>query len=410
MSNQVIVAIVGGGPAGLFCAYELLNSGIQGIEVHLYEQTGGVGKKFLVAGNSGLNLTHSEELDKFAKRYFKDEERFTSLLEDFSASDLVSWANSLDTETFVGTSGRVFPKKMKAADILHQWMNTLKSHENFHLHLKHSLTNITADGDLIFKHDHSNKAQRADYYILAMGGGSWTKTGSDGLWMDYIEALGVTTAPLRAMNCGFEIDWSKHFQEKVDRGFVKNIVVFNETQSARGEIMLTPYGVEGGAVYAISNGLRDELEKAQSAYLHIDFKPDLRLEEVIEKLSKRSKDSLTNRLRKQLGLDKIATSLLYEVLDRAKAQENVEYLAMTIKDCPIEVKRTRPIEEAISTSGGVCFETLNDDLSAIKNNQYYFVGEMLDFEAPTGGYLLQGCFSTAYRAVKSIKKKEGIDV
>ncbi|WP_412471114.1 TIGR03862 family flavoprotein [Halobacteriovorax sp. RT-2-4] len=410
MSNQVVVAIVGGGPAGLFCAYELLNSKIEGIEVHLYEQTGGVGKKFLVAGNSGLNLTHSEKQEEFAKKYFKDEARFRSLLKDFNANDLIEWANTLGTETFIGTSGRVFPKKMKAADILHQWMNSLKSHENFHLHLKHSLTNITADGDLIFKHDHSNKTQKADYYILAMGGGSWSKTGSDGVWMEYIEALGVKTAPLKAMNCGFEINWSKHFQDKVDRGFVKNIVVSNESQNARGEIMLTPYGVEGGAVYAISNGLRDELEKSVSTKLHIDFKPDLKRQDVIEKLSRRNKDSLTNRLRKNLNFDKIATSLLYEVLDRSKAQEDVNYLAAMVKDCEIEVLRARPMDEAISTSGGVCFESLNDDLSAIKNNQYYFVGEMLDFEAPTGGYLLQGCFSSAYRVVKSIKEKEGINV
>lgn len=402
MSKQVTVAIVGGGPAGLFCAYELLKNNI---EVHLYERTGGVGKKFLVAGNSGLNLTHGEELESFVKRYGVNEERFKKFINDFTPMDLVNWAKELGTETFVGTSGRIFPKKMKAADILYQWMKALNNHSNFHLHLKHELKHILDDGDLVFRHNHAEKIVRADFYIFALGGGSWSKTGSDGKWLDYIEKLGVETKELKAMNCGFEVEWSSHFLEKVDRGFVKNVIVTNRGESSRGEIMLTPYGLEGGAIYAVSNFIRDEIDETGEGVISIDLKPDLTYEQVVGKVSKRGKDSLTNRLRKGLGLDKVALALLYEVLDRKKAQDDIEYLAHVIKDCLIVAKKTRPMEEAISTSGGVCFSSLNDDLSMKKNDRYYFVGEMLDFEAPTGGYLLQGCFSTAYQVAKSIKGK-----
>ncbi len=409
MNDNVKIAIVGGGPAGLFCAYELLNSGLDNIEVNLYEQTGGVGKKFLVAGNSGLNLTHSEDLATFATRYGKNHELFSELVNEFTPSDLVNWAQSLGTETFIGSSGRIFPKKMKAADILYQWMSYLKDRPNFHLHLKHALEAITNDAELVFRHNHSQKVVKADYYILALGGGSWQKTGSDGKWMDFIEELGVTTAPLKPMNCGFEVEWTPLFLEKVDRGFVKNITVTSSNgESCRGEIMLTPYGIEGGALYGVSHHIRDELESKGKGIISIDLKPDLELEEVIKKLSKSSKDSLTNRLRKNLGIEKVALSLLYEVLDRKKSFEDVNYLARTIKELKIETNKCRPIDEAISTSGGVCFKDLTSNLSAKKNERYYFVGEMLDFEAPTGGYLLQGCFSTAYRVAKSIKEREGV--
>lgn len=402
MSKQVKVAIVGGGPAGLFCAYELLKNNIK---VHLYEKTGGVGKKFLVAGNSGLNLTHAEELSSFVKRYGVNEARFKKYIEDFTPMDLVNWAKELGTETFIGSSGRIFPKKMKAADILYQWMKALKDHPNFNLHLKHELEYILDDGDLVFRHEHAQKIVRANYYIFALGGGSWKKTGSDGKWIEYIEKLGVKTRKLKAMNCGFEVEWSSHFLEKVDRGFVKNVIVTSRGESARGEIMLTPYGLEGGAIYAISNFVRDEIDEVGEGVISIDLKPDLTFKEVLEKVTKRGKDSLTNRLRKGLGLDKVALALLYEVLDRKKAQVDKEYLAHVIKDCLITARRTRPMDEAISTSGGVCFSSLNEDLSMKINDRYYFIGEMLDFEAPTGGYLLQGCFSTAFQVAKSIKGK-----
>lgn len=407
MSKLVKVAIVGGGPAGLFCAFELLKDA--NIQVDLYEQTGGVGKKFLVAGNSGLNLTHSENIEQFSSRYGKHQDKFKDYLNHFSPNDLVNWANDLGSETFVGTSGRVFPKKMKAADILYQWMNVLKHNERFKLHLKHTLINILEDGDLVFKHDHSQKIVHADFYVFALGGGSWVKTGSDGKWMEYIEELGVKTQKLLPMNCGFEITWSDLFLEKVDRGFVKNIVVKSKCgKSARGEIMLTPYGIEGGAVYAISNYLRDDILERGQGSLYIDFKPDLSIDKIIQKLSNRSKDSLTNRLRKGLGFDKVSLALFFEVLDRTRAQGDINYLANMIKSFELKLDSTRPIDEAISTSGGVDFKSLNDTLNIKTNEKYFFAGEMLDFEAPTGGYLLQGCFSTAYIVAKSIKEKVNV--
>ena len=404
MTNFTKVAIIGGGPAGLFCAYELLRN--KSIEVHLFERTGGVGKNHLVAGNSGLNLTHSEELSHFSKRYGKNKAIFKELISDFSAQDLTTWAKELGTETFTGSSGRIFPKKMKAADILHQWMRVLKDNPNFHLHLKHSLVDIQNDGDLLVRNDNSTSAIEADFFVMALGGGSWAKTGSDGKWMNYIEALNVETQDLAPMNCGFEITWSDHFLEKIERGFIKNITVSSRCgNSSRGEIMLTPYGVEGGAIYAISNYLRDDIVENKVGKLYIDFKPDLSVLEVKQKVSGKSKDSLSNKLRKGLGRGKVERALLYEELDRDLAQKDSDYLAAQIKNYELKLNRTRPIDEAISTSGGVSFSSLEKDLSIKNKDNYYFIGEMLDFEAPTGGYLLQGCFSSAYRVAKSIKEK-----
>ncbi|MBT3584718.1 MAG: TIGR03862 family flavoprotein [Halobacteriovoraceae bacterium] len=390
------IVIIGGGPAGLFCAYQLL---IRNYSVDLYDQMSGVGKKFLVAGNGGLNLTHSEELSKFSAKYGKDQEFFKELLQEFSPQQLRDWCQEIDVPTFVGTSGRVFPEKLNAAEILLNWTKKLSSFPAYKLFLKHRLENITEERELIFSNGLSIKP---DKVIFALGGASWEKTGSDGFWAQLFSRLGVKLEPFLPMNCGFERDWSEPFKSKVNYHPLKNISIQFGEQKVRGEAMLTPFGIEGGAVYAISNQIRNTIMKKGKASIFLDLKPDLSLEEVIVKLKQqKSKDSLKNQLRKGLGLDSGSIMTIRELSAPEKLRD-VEYLASQIKRLELELSAVRPLSEAISTSGGVSFSALDSHLQILDLPGYYIAGEMLDFEAPTGGYLLQGCFSSAWRIVQGI--------
>jgi len=389
------IVIVGAGPGGLFCAYQLLK---RGYEVDLFDQMSGVGKKFLIAGDGGLNLTHSEDIEIFSKRYGKDEELFKKLLNDFSPEDLRAWCKDLDVNTFVGTSGRVFPEKLKAAEILLNWLKVLKSYPGFNLYLKHKLVNVSKDKVLTFE----TGEVKAETVIFALGGASWEKTGSDGLWKEFFETLGIKMKPFRPMNCGFERPWSEHFKSKVDRTPLKNILIKVKDRSVRGELMLTSFGVEGGGIYTVSNIIRDFIEDQGKCFIHLDLKPDWAKEVILEKIkAKKKKESLSNHLRKALKVDKAVIVLLRELTDPEKF-EDPEYLVDQIKNLKIELFSTRPLSEAISTSGGVCFSGLTENLEVRDIPGMYIVGEMLDFEAPTGGYLLQGCFSTAWAVVESI--------
>ena len=396
--NKEKVTIVGAGPSGLFCAYQLLK---RGYAVDLYDQMSGVGKKFLIAGDGGLNITHSEDLKTFATRYGKNEEAFSSLLNDFSPQDLRSWCEELEVKTFVGTSGRVFPEKLKAAEILLNWLKVLKSYQNFNLFLKHRLLNVSNDKELTFEGELKVKASTV---IFALGGASWEKTGSDGKWNELFENLGIEVEPFLPMNCGFEKPWSEHFISKVDRTPLKNITIKVGNQKVRGEVMLTPFGMEGGGIYALSNIIRDYILKEGKCFINLDLKPDFDNETILKKIkAKKPKDSLSNHLRKALKLDKAAIVLLRELTNR-DTFEKPEYLAEQIKNLKVELFSMRPLSEAISTSGGVSFTGLTSDLEVKSIPGMYVVGEMLDWEAPTGGYLLQGCFSTAWRVVDAITK------
>ena len=393
------VVIVGAGPAGLFCAFLLLR---HGFEVELYDQSSGPGKKFLVAGNGGLNLTHSEVLSSFSKRYGKDSEFFAELIQDYSPGDLRDFCASIGVETFIGSSGRVFPTKLKAAQMLLNWVKELKSHEGFSLYLKHRLVDFRPPNQLVFQSPDGEKIVHSAKTLLALGGASWKKTGSDGRWVSLLDKLGIEIAPLKPMNCGFDRQWSKAFLEVVDHSPLKNVAIRFGERSVRGEIMLTPFGVEGGAIYALSNLIRDEIERSGQAQIELDLKPDLSSEKICSKLKDRkTKDSMSNHLRKALGLGKSANTLLKELVSKEEYQD-CSLLAERIKSLKISLHAPRPIDEAISTSGGVKFSELDRDLQSRKFPGLYIVGEMLDFEAPTGGYLLQGCFSTAYRAVSRI--------
>jgi uncharacterized flavoprotein (TIGR03862 family) len=372
---------------------------IEGYEVDLYDQSTGLAKKFLIAGNGGLNLTHSEDLNRFSQRYTHNEEFFSELLNEFSPADLRAFCEELGVETFVGTSGRVFPKNLKAAEILLKWTKSLKEHPRFNLHLKHSLIAMSKDKELTFIMPDGEVKIKAKIVIMATGGASWSKTGSDGKWKNITDKLQIDSNEFKPMNCGFETKWTEHLVSKLDRAPVKNIGLSIGSYSSRGEVMITPYGIEGGAIYAISNFIRDEIYLNKAAIIEIDLKPDLSLEQVSGKLSsKKSKDSLANHLRKSLNLDKVAITLLNEV----SRNRNENITAELIKALPIKLHNIRPIDEAISTSGGVRFNGLTDHFESKEIKGLYFAGEMLDFEAPTGGYLLQGCFSTANRVVNGI--------
>lgn len=398
MKNKKVV-VVGGGPAGLFASFLLLEKGFQ---VELYDHSSGFAKKFLIAGNGGLNLTHSEDLESFAKRYGKDEKLFSTLLEEFSPSDLRLFCESLGIETFVGTSGRVFPKNLKAAKILLSWLDKLKSNPNFKFNLKHSLVDIKKNKQIAFNFEAKEIIVDYDILFLALGGASWKKTGSDGSWMELLKKHNIECAPFEPMNCGFETDWSHHFISRIDRAPLKNVGLSIGKHSSRGEAMLTPFGIEGGVVYAISNHIRNEIKESGSAVLELDLKPDLSHEAILNKLqSRKPKDSLSNFLRKSLGIGKVENTLLKELVD-IDCYNDLASLAQKIKALPVKLLRARPIDEAISTSGGVMFSEMDEYFQLKKMPGAFLAGEMLDFEAPTGGYLLQGCFSTAYRAVQGI--------
>lgn len=390
------VVIIGGGPAGLFSAYLLLN---KGFKVELYDHSSGFGKKFLVAGNGGLNLTHSEELGPFSKKYKNHEGLFLELINEFSPEDLRGFCSELGVETFIGSSGRVFPKKLKAAEILLAWVKKLRDHQNYSEFLNHSFTKLDSDKSIEVKNGEKPIIVEGDYFIFSMGGASWSKTGSDGCWAQEFKEKGILLAPFLPMNSGFEKGWSPFFKEKIDYTALKNILLSFDSVKVRGEAMLTPFGIEGGGVYALSREIRDRILEEGSAKLVIDLKPDLSTTDIKKKLEGQpKKSSQSNLLRKALGFPAEINILLKEIYPNATLEE----IPQRIKKLEIELNGIRPIDEAISTSGGVLIEEVTEYFELKKRPRHYIIGEMLDFDAPTGGYLLQGCFSTAFRAVKGI--------
>jgi uncharacterized flavoprotein (TIGR03862 family) len=382
------VVLVGGGPTNLFLATKLLE---KNHIVELYEKTTGVGKKFLVAGKSGLNITHSENAKKMSEKYFEQKDLFNSLFQDFSNTDLIAWLESMGIETFIGSSSRVFPKSMKATEILNSWLEILKSNANFSLFTKHELTNIEKD----YVEFNNSINVKFDKIVYALGGASWSKTGSDGSWVRLFEKFNLNIKKFKPMNVGFNIDWSENFKSEFDRSHLKNIVLKSSGKDVRGELMITPYGIEGTPIYTLSREIRTSLEKTDDVYIYLDLKPDLNQEEIILKFNNRnSKDSLSNFLRKSFGLGKLSLALLKEFTDKYEYNNSIENL---IKNCPIKIKSTRKIEEAISSSGGISMNEVDSNFMLNKLENHYSIGEMLDWDSITGGYLLQGCFSMGHR-------------
>ncbi len=382
--------VIGGGPAGLMAA-EILSQ--HGVKVDVYDSMPSLGRKFLMAGKSGLNLTHAEPFEKFITRYGKRKKEIEKWLMDFTPDHLREWARGLGVETFVGTSGRVFPAQMKASPLLRAWLKRL-SDAGVEFYPRHKWKGWNENKSLKFETPDGAKNIQAHVVILALGGGSWARLGSDGEWMGALNQLGVITAALRPSNCGFDVQWSDHLRAKFDGSPLKSVALSFKEFHQQGEFIITKEGVEGGLIYAASALLRDEIELHGGAVFHLDLAPDKTETQIVEKISKpRGSRSLASHLEKTLGLKGVKVALLHEFVSKDDFA-NMERLAAFIKALPIPVVAPRPLDEAISSAGGVSFDSLDENLMLKSIPGIFCAGEMLDWEAPTGGYLLSACFAS----------------
>jgi len=389
------IAIIGGGPAGLMAAEVAVAAGLA---VDLYERKGSVGRKLLIAGKGGLNLTHSEALPAFVQRYGERAEAVGTWLRDFDAEALRAWAQALGIETFVGSSGRVFPLDLKAAPLLRRWVQRLKA-AGVAFHVNHHWLGWTADGALRFSGPAGETCCHADATVLALGGASWPQLGSDGAWVPVLATAGAQIAPLHAANCGFEVGWSAHLADQHEGAPLKPVQIQwrdrqGHWQQRQGECVLTRHGLEGSLIYAIGADLRDQIAHHGSAGIRIDLAPGRTREALATALSKpRGRRSVGEWLRRSTGLDAAKCALVFETLAR-DVLDDPATLAAQIKALPITLRATRPIAEAISTAGGICLESLDAQLMLAARPGVFCAGEMLDWEAPTGGYLLQASFAS----------------
>jgi len=396
------VAIVGGGPAGLIAAETL---GAAGLSVAVFERMPTLGRKFLMAGRGGLNLTHSEDFERFVGRYGETAPVLRPMLEAFTPADLTAWAEGLGQATFVGTSGRVFPKALKASPLLRAWIARLEG-QGVALNLRSTWTGWNAAGDLTFETPDGPRTVRPRATILALGGASWGKLGSDGAWAPLLAARGAALAPFRPANVGFTVAWTDLFRERFAGSPLKNIALSFEGRTSRGDALAAAYGLEGGAVYALSATLRDAIAARGSARLEIDLRPDVPLEQLTARLSKpRGGQSLSSWLRKAAHLSPVEIGLLREAHGVAPPVAP-DALAAAIKAAPIVLTGTQGLERAISSAGGLSFDAL-EGLELKSAPGVFVAGEMLDWEAPTGGYLLQACFATGVAAARAVITRLG---
>ncbi len=391
------ISIIGGGPAGLIAAETLLAAGQP---VTLYEAMPSVGRKFLIAGNGGLNLTHSEPYADFVARYGSAAGNLQPYLDQFTPDDLRAWVHSFGIETFIGSSGRVFPTEMKAGPLLAVWKRRLAD-AGLTLKTKHRWVGWNTEGDLEFDTPTGQIAVQSTATLLALGGGSWPQTGSDGSWIETFQASGVSIAELQPANCGFERLWSDHFKQNFAGKPIKSVAATVAGQRRQGEFIVTEYGIEGSLIYAFSTPLREVLNNNDPAMLLLDLVPDYSEEKVHAQLSKRGSKSLSSHLKTALGFSKVKINLLYELGDKTQFG-NIDYLTDLIKNLQLSITRPRPIDEAISTAGGVTFDALTQDLMLTTMPGTFCAGEMLDWEAPTGGYLLTACFATGKAAANGM--------
>jgi uncharacterized flavoprotein (TIGR03862 family) len=392
------VAIVGGGPAGLMASDVLVRGGVR---VTIYDQMPAVGRKFLLAGRGGLNLTHSEPLDQFLRRYGSAETRIRPAIEASSPDDLRAFSAELGQPTFVGSSGRVFPKAMKASPLLRAWLRRLAA-MGVTFKLRHRWRGWDESGRLVFDTPDGRAVVAADASVLALGGASWPKLGSDGAWVAAMENTGIVVAPLRPANCGFLVGWSEIFRRRFEGEPLKRIALSFGERTARGEAVITGQGLQGGGLYALSNILREAIASHGHAVLLIDLLPDKNVTALEQKLSApRNKQSLANVLRKALSLSPVAIGLLQEAAvasSKRLSESSPEALASLIKAVPVRLVGVEPITRAISTAGGVTFDEIDEHFMLRRRPGTFVAGEMLDWEAPTGGYLLQACFATGAAA------------
>lgn len=389
------IAIIGGGPAGLMAAEAASAAGAQ---VDLYDAMASVGRKFLLAGKGGLNLTHSEVTENFLSRYGARRPHITPILASFGPTEVRAWARGLGIETFVGSSGRVFPTDLKAAPLLRAWLRRLRQ-AGVRFYVRHRWVGWDEQGTLRFRTPEGNRSAQASAVVLALGGGSWPKLGSDGAWVPLLAGRGIPIAPLQPANCGFDVRWSEHFRVKFAGNPVKSVAIALRSDPGKeswhpGEFVITETGVEGGVIYTLSATIREVLRRKGMATLYLDLAPDRDLQRVTHDLSRpRGKRTLATHLQRQAHIEGVKAGLLREVMAKADFADPIR-LAAAIKSLPLELVASRPLEEAISTAGGVPFEALDGRLMICALPGLFCAGEMLDWEAPTGGYLLTACFAT----------------
>ncbi|WP_238962562.1 TIGR03862 family flavoprotein [Pseudomonas sp. AF32] len=390
------VAIIGGGPAGLMAAEVLSQAGVR---VDLYDGMPSVGRKFLLAGVGGMNITHSEPFPAFLSRYAERAPNLAPLLRAFGADALCTWIHGLGIDTFVGSSGRVFPTDMKAAPLLRAWLKRLRD-AGVAIHTRHRWQGWNPDGSLRIASPDGEITRRPDATLLALGGGSWSRLGSDGAWMLPLEQHGVALAPLQPSNCGFDVPaWSDLMISKFAGAPLKNIAIgLNDDVPRLGECVLTATGLEGSLIYALSASIREAINRDGHATVHLDLLPGRPVDKVFQALNKpRGSRSMAKHLHSQLGIDGVKAALLREQTS-ADCFANPTQLARAIKALPITLVKTRPLDEAISSAGGVVFEALDERLMLKQIPGVFCAGEMLDWEAPTGGYLLTACFASGRAA------------
>lgn len=405
--------VIGGGPAGLMAAEALAAGG--GVQVHVHDAMPSVGRKFLLAGKGGMNLTHSEPLSQFITRYGARQVPVQQWLQAFGPDDLRAWAEGLGIGTFVGSSGRVFPTDMKAAPLLRAWLHRLRA-QGVQLHMRQRWRGWGADGLLLFETPQGPQHVQADATVLALGGASWPRLGSDGAWVPLLGADGVDVAPLAPANCGFDLagGWSGFFAERFAGQPFKSVAIAVHDEAGRpllhrkGEFVATATGVEGSLIYAASAWLREALVARGEAVFALDLLPGRTLAQVLADVAHpRGSRSLSSHLKSRLGLDGIKTALLHELCDKAVLADPSR-LAEAIKALPIRLSAARPMAEAISTAGGVRLEELDTDLMLRLRPGTFCAGEMLDWEAPTGGYLLTACFASGLRAGQGARRWLGV--
>lgn len=390
------VAIIGGGPAGLMAAEVLSQAGVR---VDLYDGMPSVGRKFLLAGVGGMNITHSEAWPAFLSRYAERAPNIAPLLRAFDADALCRWIHELGIETFIGSSGRVFPTDMKAAPLLRAWLKRLRD-SGVVIHTRHRWLGWDENGALRIDSPDGEKTLSPDATLLALGGGSWSRLGSDGAWMLPLEQRGVGLAPLQPSNCGFEVQaWSELMVSKFAGAPLKNIAIgLNDDVPRLGECVITATGIEGSLIYALSAPIREAINVHGAATIHIDLLPGRPVDKLQAALSKpRGSRSMAKHLHSQVGIDGVKAALLRELTDAATFADPA-LLARAIKALPLTLVKTRPLDEAISSAGGVTFEAMDERLMLKALPGVFCAGEMLDWEAPTGGYLLTACFASGRAA------------
>ena len=402
-SDSPLVAVIGGGPAGLMAAETIARAGLR---VALFDAMPSVGRKFLLAGVGGMNITHSEAAEAFVSRYREAAPWVDQWLQAMDATALRQWIHDLGIDTFVGSSGRVFPTDMKAAPLLRAWLKRLRE-AGVQLHTRHRWQGWDAEQRLLFDTPDGPRRLHADAVVLALGGGSWARLGSDGRWVTSLADRGVAIRPLVPANCGFLCQWSDHLTQRFAGQPLKAVVASltslgGERLQRRGECIVSADGVEGSLIYALSAPLRELIEHQGQAELQLDLAPDRSLEQLSSLLAQpRKGQSLSSVLRKRAGLDQLKVALLHECLSKEQMNDPIQ-LAIGIKSLPLRLSATRPLDEAISSAGGVLREALDEQLMLRALPGVFCAGEMLDWEAPTGGYLLTACFASGLVAGKGV--------